>query len=361
MTMKLLVDSAEFWQQLQKDIRQANQSIFVQTLSFEGDSVGLGLASAMQQARAEDKRILVDSFTKYIINDRFLYTPKNLRDNELRHEVARTHNMIDELKEKGVQVQFTNPVGLLMSRFMSRNHKKLIIVDDHISYIGGINFSEHNFDWHDMMLRIEDADITAFLKKDYLNTWHGRDVGASKTFGDITLHLFDGSTNQERFQDILQRIDDARDSIFIESPYLSFPFYARLAKARDRGVKITIVSPSNNNKKSIGEYTRWESARGQFNLRLFTEKMTHLKAMLIDNKVLIMGSSNFDYLSYSSHQEIAAVITEKNVVADFRKRVMEVDLAKTVPSTQPVNDIKGYIRHFTMKSLGPISVFMAKR
>ena len=55
--------------------------------------------------------------------------------------------------------------------------------------------------------------------------------------------------------------------------------------------------------------------------------MSHLKAMLIDNQVLIAGSSNFDYLSYRIHQELIAVITNAAVVSDFRRRVMLPDLA----------------------------------
>ena len=50
--------------------------------------------------------------------------------------------------------------------------------------------------------------------------------------------------------------------------------------------------------------------------------MSHLKAMLIDGETLIAGSSNFDYLSYRIHQELLAVITEPELVADFIRRVM---------------------------------------
>jgi cardiolipin synthase len=57
--------------------------------------------------------------------------------------------------------------------------------------------------------------------------------------------------------------------------------------------------------------------------------MTHLKAMLIDNKYLIAGSSNFDYLSYRLYQELVAVITDANLIEDFRARVLLPDLANS--------------------------------
>ena len=55
--------------------------------------------------------------------------------------------------------------------------------------------------------------------------------------------------------------------------------------------------------------------------------MSHLKAMLIDDEYLIAGSSNFDYLSYRLYQEIIAIFTDRDLIDDFRERVMLPDLA----------------------------------
>jgi len=52
--------------------------------------------------------------------------------------------------------------------------------------------------------------------------------------------------------------------------------------------------------------------------------------MLIDDQYLVAGSSNFDYLSYRIHQELIAVLTVPDIIADFRERVMVPDLAKSV-------------------------------
>jgi cardiolipin synthase len=68
-----------------------------------------------------------------------------------------------------------------------------------------------------------------------------------------------------------------------------------------------------------------ESARSEIDLRLFQGGMSHLKAMLIDDQYLIAGSSNFDYFSYRIHQEILAVITNPELINEFRQRVMIPD------------------------------------
>ena len=327
MKADLLVDYDEFWTRLSEDIASARRSVFVQTFAFEGDVVGQQLSVALLSSTAPDKRVLADSFTRVVLSDRFRYSPANWFDDELRHEARETAAMMDELKGDGVEIRFTNPYGLTPRRLLSRNHKKLIVLDDHTAYIGGINFSEHNASWHDMMLRIEDKAVAAFLREDFLATWDGRDSVAHCQFDGIALSTADGRANRAAFQRVLDLIDGAQQSIFVESPYITFPFYDRLRAATGRGVTVKIVTPEQNNWPGFANYARLESARSKIDLRLFQGGMSHLKAMLIDGKHLIAGSSNFDYLSYRIHQELLAVITIPEIVADFSQRVMGPDLA----------------------------------
>jgi len=323
----LLVNYHEFWARLSEDIRSARTSVFVQTFAFEGDAVGKQLSDALLSSTATDKRVLADSFTRVVLSDRFRYSPTNLFDDELRHEARETSTMLSELKAEGIGIRFTNPYGLSPRRLLSRNHKKLIVLDKTTSYIGGINFSEHNAAWHDMMLRIEDEAVAVFLQEDFLATWDGRDRVAHREFNGLELFTADGRANRGAFQRVLDLIDGAQQSIFVESPYITFPFYDRLRAATRRGVTVKIVTPEQNNWRFFANYARLESARSAIDLRLFQGGMSHLKAMLIDSEYLIAGSSNFDYLSYRIHQELLAVITDPEIVTDFSRRVMAPDLA----------------------------------
>jgi len=360
MRMQLLMDSDEFWPSLQKDIQASKDYIYVQTLSFEGDRVGRMVSDELLSAQARDVRILVDYYTKYIISDRFLYRPKNHFNPELRMEYEHTFRMFAELKQSGIQVKFTNPVGFLLTRFPARNHKKMVLIDDHISYIGGINFSDHNFEWHDLMIRIDDPDIATFLKKDFLSTWQGFHVYAEKDFGDIQLYLYDGYSNDRHYQTLFEAIESAQKSIFIESPYMSFPFYERLRTAQKNGVAVTLISPEKNNRKNVARYTLWEAKRSGIDLWLYQPGMTHAKAMLIDDRVLILGSTNFDYVSYKVEQEIAAIITEKDTINDFRKRLIDEDLLHSEKSDNEVSYRKGLIHYLGLKVLGKALVSLAR-
>jgi cardiolipin synthase len=203
----------------------------------------------------------------------------------------------------------------------------LIVIDDRAAYIGGINFSDHNAAWHDMMLRFDDPATVAFLYADFTSTWKGKDQASHRHLNAIQLLATDGRNNGRAFARVIELIDSARRSIFLESPYVTFPFYERLRAATRRGVAVTVITPAQNNWRVFANYARLESARSGIDLRLFQPGMSHLKGMLIDDEYLVAGSSNFDYLSYRIHQELIAVITDRAVINDFRARVMLPDLA----------------------------------
>jgi len=356
--MQLLVDSNEFWTKLKSDIALAKESVHVQTLSFEGDKVGKNISDELKKSDASDIRIIVDSYTKYIISDKFIYTPANLANSELRREVSETKKMIGDLKQNGVKVQFVNPVGFLLHKFPARNHKKMILIDGHIAYIGGINFSEHNFYWHDMMLRIENDEIAEFLGNDFKHTWQGENINQTRIFDGIELISFDGNNNEKLFRRIMDLLDSAKESICIESPYLSFPFFEKLKTAREKGVDITVITPDQNNKKTVKKYILWECRRSDLRVQLYQGRMTHLKAILIDDTTLIMGSTNFDFLSYTLQQEIAAIITEPKTVNDFKTKILAPDLRNSVEFSGELDKAAGQKLYRQLKSLGRLAVFL---
>ncbi len=330
MAVDLLVNFEEFWTRLSQDIAAARDSVFIQTFAFEGDSVGRKLTDALIDSPAKDRRILADSFTRVVLSDRFRYSPANLFDRDLKAEARETASLWSQLKSAGVASKFTNPFGLNPRRLLSRNHKKLLLIDGSVAYLGGINFSEHNARWHDMMLRLDDAEAVRFLSEDFHSTWVGRDQLAHRECEAVELMTLDGRANRHGFARLLDLIDGARARIFVESPYITFPFYERLRDATRRGVNIQIVTPERNNWSYFANYARLESARSGIDLRLYQGGMSHLKAMLIDDEYLIAGSSNFDYLSYRIHQELIGVFTAPELIADFKRRVMLPDVTNSV-------------------------------
>jgi len=351
MSFHLLVDSPEFADRLLQDISGARSRVYVQAMTFDADRAGLRIARAIMDAVAPDRRVLIDTVSRYIVSDRFIYSPRNWRDEELRREWEATRNLAGRFSARGVGARITNPYGRLWRRFFARNHKKLVIIDGRISYLGGINFSDHNFAWHDMMLRVESPEVAAFLETDYLATWEGRDQSLSGSFPGIEIHLLDGRSNARSFEPVFDLLRGARESIFIESTYFALPFFDRLRDIGPGRPPTVLITSAANNWPQMRDYVPWEARRSGIDLRLYPDRLTHLKAILVDGRDLVMGSANFDFFSYSIYQEIVAVVRDPGVIAAFKERVVLPDLVKSAPHEGPVRPVRGRMRALSFRAL----------
>lgn len=295
-------------------------------LSFEGDRIGKMIGNyLMKNSYGTDIRILVDSYTKYIQRDKLKFL-----NSTSKIQYKKTMNLFTKLRNKGIKIKFTNPTGPIFLRFLARNHKKCIIIDNNTIYLGGRNFSDHNFFWHDMMIRVQSSNLALFLKNDFILTWNGINQSISKSFEGLELLLLDGKQNHVQIKKVTNLINTAKTNIYVHSPYLTFPLYDNLRKARRKGVAVTVITSEKNNRGAMNEYTRWECLRSQIKLFFFTEKkMSHLKAMVIDNNYLILGSWNFDYLGFKLFQENIVIITQKNTIIEFKERIINDDLNKS--------------------------------
>ncbi len=306
----------------------ARERLFVQAMTFEADAAGKAVAEAIAASRATDRRVLVDAFSRVVISDHFVGSPRLFVDRGFRREVTGTHAMFSDLARKGVDVRMTNPLGLNPLRFGVRNHKKLIVADG-TAWIGGINFSDHNFAWHDLMLRIDDAAAADFLAADFEQTWAGTPKPSTGRFGALSLHSLDGRDNASGFAALFAAISKAERSIAVVSPYPTFPFVGALAEAARRGVAVSLLTPVANNKPTVQDWLLDAAANAGLDVRL-TPGMSHLKAMLIDDARLVLGSTNFDFASYNASEEFYAIIADTALVADFDQQVLTPALAVSI-------------------------------
>jgi cardiolipin synthase len=323
-----VVGAPAFWERAAADIGEARERVLVQAMTFEGDATGQAVAAALQQSRARDRRVLVDDYSRVVVSDRFVLSPHYLASASFRAEVRATGEMFRALASGGVGVRRTNPIAGRLHRYGLRNHKKLIVADK-VAYIGGVNFSDHNFDWHDLMLRIEGAGPTDFLAADFDAAWESRAGLRQARFGDLSLYALDGRHNAAGFADLFNAIACAERRIDVISPYLSFPFAEALGAAARRGVGVEVLAPSANNKPMVRHYLLDAARRLGLAVRL-VPAMFHLKAMMIDDRLLVLGSSNFDFPSYYSMEEYLALIEEPGLIGAFRDTVLRPLRASSV-------------------------------
>ncbi len=323
--------------------------------------MGKAVSECVVQCAAPDRRIIADEFfTRHCINDKYLRNPKHWFNTEIRAERDETQRMMARLERCGVGVKLVNPSGPFNLLAFARGHKKIIAIDDRVAYIGGINFSDHNFAWHDMMLRIDDDELTSFLKEDFLATWRGEHLNTSKQFGGIELYRLDARTNRQALKPIFALIAGARESIYVISPYVTSPFVEELRRARANGASVTLITPERNNWRVLKEYILWESERSGFDVRLYRDRMMHLKAILIDDRQLIVGSANFDFASSRFMEEIVAVITDETTIANFKERILDTDLDSTTSAGVKIAAWRGLGHHLGLKTLTYMCVVLHK-
>lgn len=314
----LLVGSTAFWERAQADMAAARRQVLVQAMTFEGDAAGQSVATAIAASGAADRRVLVDDYTRHVINDTFLAAS---RDAALHAEAEATWAMFDDLVASGAGLRVTNPVGRNPLRYATRNHKKLLVIDDAV-WIGGVNFSDHNFAWHDMMVRIEHPDVAAWGREEFERDWSGRTATSGASVAGIDLLSLDGSANEAGFAPLLETFAAAERTIEVVSAYPTFPFVDALAAAAARGVAVRLYTPRPNNKPVIRDYLMGVARKSGLDIRL-TPMMTHAKAALIDGEALVIGSSNFDFVSHRANAEYVATIRDGALIAAFAAQVLE--------------------------------------
>ena len=330
---QLQIGSDAFWRGASADIAAARRRVLVQAMTFEGDGAGTALAEALLGAPAPDCRLLIDAYSFHVVNDTMLPTLQ-WRPRTVRDEARATRELIDRLAGQGVVVAVTNPVGCNPLRFPLRNHKKLLVIDD-VAWLGGINFSDHNFAWQDLMVRIDDPAVAEFLAATFEDDWRGTPRGAAAKFGNLDLVSLDGASNEAALAPVLTLFAGARRSIEMVGAYPTRPFTDALASAAARGCTVTIHTPIANNKPLLRDYLH-DLARRSPGLRLnLLPAMTHAKAALVDGETLLFGSVNFNVASWRSNSDHLAITRDPALIGAFEAELFAPARAAGTVATAP--------------------------
>ncbi len=345
--MDFLTSADDFMASARQDLRTAKVRALVQAMTFEGDAAGEQCAQALEACAAVDRRLLFDAYSLVVVSDRWIINPRHLRSRIVQRERDETLGMMHRLEQGGVSVRVLHPLGKAGVHLPLRNHKKLVLADD-VIYLGGINFSDHNFAWRDMMVRLEDAGLARWLAEDFEQAWEGQPTHRVYQSDGLRLDSLAGVGNPARWAFLRDMIDAATERIVVLSPYLTFPFLDWLGEAQKRGVEVTVVSPAGNNKQAVADYLWGECQRLGIALELYPG-MSHLKAMRIDDDTLIVGSSNFDFVSYEAQAEYVLTCHARRVCEVFDHDIMDVDRAQAVPCSIRVPTWRARSRKATLR------------
>ena len=344
-SVKCIPSALDFFDQLRNDISVAKDRVWIQCMSFEGDAIGQQLTEALISSPASDKRLMVDSYSKLVHNDTVLAFPTAWINIPLLKERYQTDQCWKKMKKNKVQVHFTNPLGILGIKYPMRNHKKMIIIDDHV-YIGGRNFCAHNFKWNDLMVKIKIPSVTAFLIKDFSSTWSGTDLIESFQSNIVSGWLLNGFYSEHHYNEIINCLSESKKSIEVVSPYISGPFLRKLCHiAREKSIDLKLYIPENNNKPIITGYLNYYQSQFPLKICYIQGDMNHSKVIISDDQKVWFGSCNFDCISYCSEQpEIVISFNDQDIVKQFKNTLFNEMIwqEKIKPTTSKLRQYASY-------------------
>ncbi len=308
-----------------KDIEQAKQSIHMQYYIFKMDKVGRSIYDALvlkAQQGVEVKVIYDDLGSRKLMKKHF-----------------------QELIDAGGEVEafFSSYFTLLNPRINFRNHRKLVILDGQIGYIGGFNVGEEyaGLDekigyWRDTHLKIQGHSVYS-MQAHFIFDWHqARNEMLEQT--DMTyfpsFHVENllpvqivSSGPDTEYESIknsyIRMILSAKRYIYIQSPYFvpDEAFLHAIQIAASSGVDVRIMTPAVTDHPFVyGANSAYGGEMLRHGGRIFRyEKgFLHAKMMVIDDEITMIGTANIDVRSFSLNFEINAILFDEALTIKCR-------------------------------------------
>jgi len=293
------------------DINSAKHFIFLETYIFDDDIVGKKFREVLiKKARQGVKiKLLLDSWGG---------TTKK--------------PFFEKLIAAGAEVRFFREIRYFI-RFFSknheRNHRKLLIIDNKITYIGSMNITAHCLDWREIVLRLV-GEITCSFSKSFFQSWEMYGELNKNRLNKIVHKEFEiiqdipsfiGRATEKRLYKLLSK---ARKNIYIETPYFvpSAKLINTLGKLVDRGVIVHLLIPFNSDLRMV-DLVRNRHLGALYNkginINYYTGNRTmHSKLLIVDDNFFMLGSSNIDYRSFVYNYEINFVGKDKNIIRELK-------------------------------------------
>ena len=275
-------------------------------------------------------------------------------------------NTARALRKLGIKCYKFHPFRPILSGvYNNRDHRKIVVIDHQMAFTGGMNLADEYGNvikrfgyWKDTMIKVEGSAInnliTIFLQNfdlaagevsdynKYLMYDYPKydDDGYVMPFGDGPGGIDDALIGEQTYINILNY---ARYEVFISTPYL-VPTYGLIDALRNaalRGVKVHLIVPGIPDKKlvyKVAEYNFRYLLDAGVNIYRYTPGFNHMKTILADERLAMVGTINFDFRSLVHHFECGTVLYRnhcaKDILDDF-KQMLEV--SEKVPSDFKLN------------------------
>jgi cardiolipin synthase A/B len=330
--VELLVDGEATFASIFAGIERARQYVLVQFYIVRDDRIGRDFQKLLIAKAREGVKVLL------------LYDEVGC--------IKLPKPYVQELRAAGVQVTPFDTTQGPRNRFQInfRNHRKIVIVDGREAWIGGHNVGDEYMGrdpkfgpWRDTHVRIE-GPAAIEVQHSFAEDWHWATgkipevtwtpVASRRSDQDvIVIPSSPADVRETATLAFLQAIMGARERLWIASPYFvpDRDLLCALELAALRGVDVRILIPDNPDHLLVylSAFTFVDELRAT-NIRFFRyqEGFLHEKVVLVDNRVAVVGTANFDNRSMRLNFEISAVVADPEFAGQV-EAMLEKDFARS--------------------------------
>ena len=330
--VEVCMNGTEFFPSLLRDIAQAKSHIHIDMYIIADDALGLLVADALIDKAREGVEV------RLIYDDVGCWNVK--------------HRFFERMREEGIEAVPFMPVHFpqFTSKVNYRNHRKIIVIDGQVGYIGGMNIALRyaRESWRDTMLRVTGGGVYA-LQRAFLVDWYFVDRSllsdrkyypsiADATLSNDTISQVVTSGPVTPYPEIMQGyvriIMGARRYLYIETPYFlpNESVLFALKTAALGGVDVKVICPMHSDARFVEwasrSYLR-EVVEAGVQVSLYKEGFLHSKLLVCDDAIATCGSTNLDFRSFENNFE-ANIFYYGEDVALKLKEVFLKDMEQSV-------------------------------
>jgi cardiolipin synthase len=318
MKYRLYTTSKKAWDAMLKAISSAQKSIYLEMYIFMDDTDTHDFIGLLKQKSLSGVSVvlIIDAFGSLSIK----------------------RETINDLRAAGAEVLF-------FSHFWHRTHRKIIIIDDGLAFVGGVNIEKKIIHWQDIQIMIAGKKTVRAVARAFAKTYQlcgGKNPiilakyrkSKLKKIKSLVWENLPGHHLQALSDYYKAKIIAAKKSIKIVTPYFIPPrwFVALLDDARRRGVEIEIIVPLDTDHKILNKINySYISELSPWGIKFYgAPQMNHAKILIVDNEEALIGSQNIDALSLNRNFEVGVSSRQKQLVKDLGK-IFEDWKRKTTP------------------------------
>ncbi|VCU69850.1 putative cardiolipin synthase YwiE [Pigmentiphaga humi] len=325
--VQLFSDGPSTYRAMEQAIAAARRFIHLESYIFEDDDVGNRMAELLMARRAAGVAVAV------MVDD--------------VGTIAVPRELFDRMRGAGIEVVAFNPVNPLAGRgtwsLNERSHRKILVVDGAVAFVGGINVSDvyssrpvsgsspgasgdrSNAPWRDTHISIRGPAVQA-VERVFLEGWrsqNGPELGdidflppqprAGPHVVRILVNKPGAGDNHAIYLTLLSAINSAQRSIHITMAYFvpDPAFIEALCEAARRGVDVVLLLPGFSDFSMVvyaGRSHYEELLAAGVKIYERKDALLHAKTAVVDGVWSTAGSSNLDWRSFTLNHEINAVI-----------------------------------------------------